>query len=440
MQFPSYVDLIFNIFHQNNFSAYLVGGAVRDFFMQKISYDFDFTTNALPCDIKRIFSGFKILDYGEKYGTIAVIIDENVIEITTFRGERKYLDNRHPDVFFTDSLAEDLKRRDFTINSICMDKDYNVIDLFGGIDDIKNKIIRTIGNREDRFSEDALRILRAIRFSSTLGFEIEDETFLAMKNNLELLNNISSERKFDEFSKCILGDNIGNTMKLYPEIFAAICPEILDMKGFLQNNPYHLYDVLEHSILVVDKTPSDLITRIASFFHDTGKVYTYSFKNNCGHFYNHGKFSQKIAKRDLQKLKVSNKILNDVLLLIKYHDCTVYPEKKDVKIWLNKIGEELLFKLFDLQIADTLAKSKKAMYKLDMIENARKIAYDVITNNECYCIKQLAINGYDVQNLGFSGPKIKQVLSFVLDSVICGKVSNTKDEIIELIKKEISHF
>lgn len=433
MEFPHYINLIFDTFYNNNFEAYLVGGCVRDFLLDKEVYDFDFTTNATPEEVKKLFKDYKLLLHGEKYGTVVILFDNVTIEITTFRKEISYNDNRHPKVVFTDSLEEDLSRRDFTINTICMDKMGKIVDLFDGKKDLEKSTIRAVGEPDLRFEEDALRILRAVRFASVLGFEIEEQTHIAMQKSLDFLDNISGERKYDEFIKTLLGKDIKRVFCDYSDIFGKICPEIPKMKGFLQNNPYHLYDILEHSSIVIDETPKDVETRLSAFFHDTGKVHSYSYKNGCGHFYGHGQISVGIAERDLTRLKVSKKILKNVLTLIKYHDYTVYPEKADVKRWLRKLGEVQLKKLLDLQLADTLAKSEKAFYKLDMITSARRIMNEILAKNETYLIEHLAINGNDLLKIGVQDKKIGEVLEFLLESIIEEKVKNQKEELLNLV-------
>ena len=435
MKFPHHINLIFDIFHKNNFQIYLVGGCVRDLLLGKQNYDYDFTTDATPLEIKEILKDFKILTYGEKYGTIAVLIDGETIEITTFRKEIEYKGNRHPNVEFTKNLKEDLSRRDFTINTLCIDAKGNIIDYFDGQSDLNNRLIRAVGNEKLRFEEDALRILRALRFASQLNFDIEEKTFKAILQHLDLLDNISAERKFDEFTKTLMGKYIKQAFCKYNQVFGKICIEIPKMKDFLQNNPYHLYDILEHTAIVIDETPFDIETRIAAFFHDTGKVHSYSFKNGCGHFYGHGKISVGIANRDLSNLKISKKMLKNILKLIKYHDYTVYPESADVKRWLRILGEEQLNKLFDLQIADTLAKSKKALYKLDMITASRNIMSMIIQKNECYLLEDLAINGEDLKLIGIEGRDIGKLLEFVLANVIEDRLKNQKEELLKFIRQ-----
>lgn len=419
------------------YEAYFVGGFVRDRLMHKDVYDIDITTNATPDKIKKVFSEFTVIETGIKHGTVTVILNEMSAEITTYRREGGYTDNRHPDeVSFCASLEQDLLRRDFTINALAFNDSSGIIDLFGGLYDIENKIIRCIGNPRDRFEEDALRILRALRFSSVLGFEIEKETSEAIHSCKFLLKNISSERIYSELKKTICGKNIKEIILNYIDVFEFILPELIGMKGFDQHNFHHKFDVLEHTAVVLENIEPDPVLRFAALFHDCAKPECFSLdENGVGHFYSHASLSAAKAKKALLRLKCDNFTLLTVEKLVKIHDSPIEESESSVRRKLNRYGEFLFDSLIKLQRADTLALADEYHKRSIHFERIEEIKNKIIEENQCFTLKKLDINGNDLIKEGLSGRQIGQALKFLLERVIEEKVKNEKETLIEFLKE-----
>ena len=336
------------------FEAGVVGGCNRDAIMGEIPHDWDICTSAIPDEIQGVFKGFRQLTMGLKHGTVVIIIEGEDIEITTYRVDGEYSDGRRPDnVAFTRSLVEDLSRRDYTQNAIFYNDFKGIVDPFNGVADIKNKVIRSVGNADKRLKEDALRILRGIRFASKLGFEVEEATKTAMFTNKELLKNVSIERITVEFIKTLQGKNAMNILDEFQEIIGYIIPETKAMMGFEQNNPYHIYDVWKHT-LVATHEASDLVLKLTMFFHDIAKPSCYTIdEKGIGHFYGHGDISARIASEIFKRMKMTNAEgingtdLKDVIELIKYHDIMIEPRKKSVRKILSKLdGNKVQFQRF----------------------------------------------------------------------------------------------
>ncbi len=435
---PDKIKLVLNKLHVAGFEAYVVGGCVRDTFLCKEPKDWDITTSATPDSIKKVFENYQQIDSGIKHGTVMVVIDKEVVEITTFRIDGEYSDGRRPDsVIYTQNIIEDLSRRDFTINA-CAISDTELIDPFGGQEDIRKRLIRCVGNPKERFNEDALRILRGIRFASVLNFSVEDKTKIAMLDGVEKLKNVSQERITVEFSKMLLGENVYNTLLEFKSIIAYIIPEVLQMIGFEQNNPHHIYTVYEHTLKAVASIDSDIVLRATMFFHDIAKPSCYSIdKNGVGHFYGHPEVSAQITERILQRMKYPTREVMDITELIKYHDAQIGNNSNSIKRLLNKIGELQFRRLLKVKRADILAQSLQ--YKEENLEKLRrveKIFEDVIANNKCFSISMLAINGYDLIELGLcEGKQIGVILKQLLEKVMDEEIKNTKEELINEVKK-----
>lgn len=418
---------------QKGYSAYLVGGCVRDFLMGKVPNDYDITTSARPEEIIDVFKDYSVIPTGIKHGTITVIIDELPLEITTYRIESAYSDMRHPDsVAFTEKLTDDLLRRDFTMNAIACDELGNIKDPLGGIADIKNNVIRCVGEANIRFSEDPLRILRAIRFAAVLGFEIEENTYKALFDNKNLLKNVSSERIRDEFIKLICGKYAGKTIIDFADILGVFIPEILPMKGFEQKNKHHIYDVLTHTAVAVDNIGQDKILRLSAFLHDFGKPDTFfTDDNGVGHFWGHNKVSMEIAENVLTRLKFDNDTKNKVTILVYRHDMPIENTDDSIKKLFNKITPELFFMLLDLKRADTLAHSPECFERIDLIDKISERAKNILEREECFSLKDLALNGDDIIKCGYlEGKQIGKLLNIALEGVIKGIVKNDKSELI----------
>ena len=428
-----------NMLHNDGYEAYLVGGCIRDLVMGIIPKDWDITTDALPDDIINSFIEYKTLPTGIKHGTVTVIIDDLPIEITTYRTEGQYTDGRRPDnVKFVSDLKEDLSRRDFTINALAYNG-LNLIDFFNGREDINNKLIRSIGDPNERFNEDALRILRALRFASVLGFNIDQLTQKAIFHNKALLNRISSERISSEFNKILTGENASKILEEYKEIIAVFIPEIEQTFSFKQNSPYHDLDVWQHTLKAIKHSEADLIVRLTLFFHDIGKPQCYTIDDEMiGHFYGHEACSVDIAEKVLKRLKYDMKTIDIVKKLIKYHDLKIEPNEKSVKRALNKIGEDFFPTLLEIKSGDAIAhRSPHAERCMDEICEIEKIYKKILSDNQCFSLKDLAVNGQDLIDLGFSeGTNIGKILNDLLEAVIDGNIQNEKQFLLKFAEKQ----
>ncbi|PRR81573.1 CCA tRNA nucleotidyltransferase [Clostridium vincentii] len=427
------------------FEAGVVGGCCRDAIMGEIPHDWDLCTSAMPDEIQAVFKEFRQLTMGLKHGTVVIIIEGEDIEITTYRVDGEYSDGRRPDnVIFTRSLAEDLSRRDYTQNAIFYNDFKGIVDPFNGVADIKNKVIRCVGNADKRLKEDALRILRGIRFASILGFEVEEDTKIAMFTNKKLLKNVSIERITVEFSKMLQGKNAINILNEFKEIIGFIIPETKAMMGFEQNNPYHIYDVWKHTLVATNKA-QDLVLKLTMFFHDIAKPSCYTIdEKGVGHFYGHGDISSKITAKIFRRMKITNaegisgSDLKDIIELIKYHDIKIEPRKKNVRKILSKLeGNELQFqRLLSVKRADALAQSpdklENSLKEIHMIE---LIFNEVVSEKYCTTLKDLAINGKDLIHLGIpAGKEVGIILNRLLEDVIDEKLPNEKSDLVIAIK------
>ncbi|NLY84839.1 MAG: CCA tRNA nucleotidyltransferase [Tissierellia bacterium] len=437
---PVYVERVLDKLEANGFSAYIVGGSVRDMLLGKTPSDYDIATDALPEEIEGVFKDYKTIEVGKKFGTIVVVQEECNIEVTTFRQDGEYLDGRRPEeVFFSKRLRDDLSRRDFTINSLAYNKETGIIDYFNGVEDLKNKIIKTVGRPEDRFKEDYLRIIRAVRFATQLEFSIEENTFSACKLYSKYLSNISMERIQEEFYKIILSKKPSIGLRLLKDIGAleVFLPELLDAVGFNQHNPHHEKDVFEHTLCVVDKVEPILHLRLAALFHDIAKPHTLTIDaEGVGHFYGHDKLGAKMAKTILKRLKASNEIIDKVSLLIDKH-MTQHAnfKEKGLKRLLAKMGEVEIFTLLKLQKADRLCSNRNADIS-HLIEKEEKIK-KIIENKEPYTIKHLAIKGDDLINLGYAqGKIIGDILNYLLKRVLENPALNEKEKLIQIVEEQ----
>ncbi len=419
--------------HGAGFDAYVVGGAVRDLVMGKTPHDYDITTSATPSEIKHLFR--RTVDTGLQHGTVTVIENGVGYEVTTYRSEYGYADSRHPDkVEFVTNLEEDLKRRDFTINAMCFKPGGEVIDLFGADKDLDAKLIRTVGEPKRRFSEDALRMMRAVRFAAVLGFALEEKTADAIKDCAQLIKNVSKERILGKLNKMLLSDNpiyIGLLYEL--GLMKYILPELDICFDTPQRNKYHIFDVGRHILCAVESTPKDLVLRWAALLHDVGKPICMSTdQNGIIHFYGHHKESAAIAANVLRRLRMDNDSARDITVLVENHDVRIEPTAPTVKRMLAKVGDRLFVKLLELQIADNKAKNPRYLTeKVQRIEAARSVYETVVAEGHPYTLSDLVVNGRDLIKLGFkAGREIGDTLKILLGEVIISPELNTREHLL----------
>ena len=431
MDMPKNVDTAINLLQSAGFEAYAVGGCVRDSLLGKTPNDWDITTSAKPEDMKSVFINFHCIDTGIKHGTVTVVIDDEPLEITTFRLDGEYEDNRHPkSVTFTSNLGADLGRRDFTVNAMAYSKMTGTVDLFGGQNDLKNKIIRCVGDPDRRFNEDALRILRALRFASALDFEIEEKTAQSLLKNCALLGNISEERIAKELLKLVCGKGAKRILTDFAPVLFEILPELQPMYKNSHDNPHHCYDIYEHTLIAVESIDPEPTLRFAMLLHDCGKPAVKKFdENGVAHFYGHQRISAEISAQILARLKVSNKFRDEILFLVSNHDrWELYENTEKMPRYLSKFGLDGVLKLLRVMRADVLAQSSEYRYRLDQIADAEEIAKNLAEQKPCLSLRELQINGRTLMDIGIpQGRKLGAVLAQLLDEVIDGVTKNTQE-------------
>ena len=428
MIIPAPVSLALALLNEAGYEAYVVGGCVRDALLGKTPGDYDICTSATPAETEAVFAGYRLIETGLKHGTVTVILDTYALEITTFRTESGYSDGRHPDeVTFTRTLAEDLSRRDFTVNAMAYSPKSGLVDLYGGRDDLNAGIIRCVGDPTLRFTEDALRIVRALRFAAVLGFDVEPETDKAIRALANRLSLISCERITAELKKAIVGDHFPNILTSFPSVFGVFLPEIIPCIDYDQNNPHHDFDLLTHLAKTVSYLPKDPILRLSGLLHDIGKPCSQSLdENGISHFYGHSAKSALMADTALKRLKLSNAEILRIVTLIRHHDGVIEPTERAVKRKIAKLGAPLFYDLLSLQRADHCAQRANNDFRKEYDDEIFHIANNVMQANECLSSKQMAIDGNDIMKIGLMGPQIGKMLAILLDAVLDGTVENEK--------------
>ncbi len=423
------------------FSAYVVGGAVRDLLAGNTPNDYDIATSALPEYVKGIFK--RTVDTGLKHGTVTVILNRRTYEVTTYRTESGYADSRHPDsVSFVRTIEEDLARRDFTINAMAYNPKYGLRDLYGGRADMEAGIIRAVGDPDVRFNEDPLRMLRAVRFSAKLGFDIEPATAAAARSNAALIRHVSNERILSELTKTLMSARPERIRALEDlGLMKYIIPELDECFHTPQKNKYHIYNVGDHIIEAVKNTRPDSELRWAALMHDIGKPYCLS-RDASGtiHFYGHHRISAEIADRILHTLHMDNATIKAVLQLVECHDVRVDATPTSVKRMLARLGDERFFKLLDLQEADSRAKNPAYIKeKIGRIDRVRTLAAEIIAERQPYQLSDLAVNGRDLIKCGYkAGREIGDTLKTLLDEVILDPRLNEREYLLKRAR-ELKH-
>lgn len=421
----------------HGFQAYAVGGCVRDSLLGRKPNDWDLTTNALPHETAACFADHRIIETGMKHGTIAILHEGELLEITTYRLDGDYEDNRHPiSVTFSKELRDDLSRRDFTVNAMAYHPNHGVVDCFDGQNDLNNGIIRCVGDPKTRFEEDGLRILRAIRFASVLGFSLEEKTAHAVHACKALLKNIASERIREEFCKLLCGKRAVPILREFADVVAVFLPELSRSFGFDQKSKYHCYDVWEHTLHALEENADgDLTVRLGILFHDVGKPDVFTEDEKGGHFPGHAERSIVLTDAALKRLRFDNATRELILKLVKYHDIPLIPEEKHVKRAILRFGEAGLSALLEIQRCDRLAHHPNYIDLPDYHSQIPKIVEKIIAENACLSLKSLAIKGDDLIALGFKpGKEIGEQLQILLDAVIDGAFPNDKNALLEFVR------
>lgn len=434
IKLPAKVKIILDTLHQAGYEAYAVGGCVRDTILMRTPDDWDITTSARPEEIKRVFA--RTIDTGIEHGTVTVLIAHTPYEVTTYRVDGVYTDHRRPDsVSFSASLGEDLARRDFTINAMAYNEEDGLVDRFGGMQDLQRKIVRCVGAPAERFGEDALRILRAVRFSAQLGFSIDPATRTGIEQLAPTLANISAERICTELVKLITSkhpDYLYTAWEL--GVTKIILPEFDRMMETPQNTPYHYLNVGEHTLTAMCAIPEDRILRLTMLLHDMGKPACRTTDSwGVDHFKGHGPEGVIIADKIMHRLRMDNDTIHKVKTLIKYHDWRMHPEQKEVRHAAARVGAELFPYLMQVQYADALAQSDYIKEQtLQRILDVWEVFKTIMDEKQCVTVKDLAVNGGDLIRLGFSqGPTIGAILQELLEIVLDDPQKNEREWLLE---------
>ncbi len=420
------------------YAAYAVGGCVRDACLGLTPHDYDLCTSALPRETEAVFGNKRLVLAGEKHGTVGVVTDFGVVEITTFRTEGAYRDNRHPDwVEFVSDVERDLARRDFTVNAMAYSPKRGFADPFGGREDLKNKVLRAVGEPEKRFQEDSLRILRGVRFAVRFDLTVDPETRKAMLSQAQLMDNLARERVFDELCKLLPlvdAEDLGQ----FAPILAAVIPELEPMIGFDQRSPHHAYDLFTHTAHVVAGVPAELTLRWAALLHDIGKVPTFTQdETGRGHFYGHAPRGAEMADQVLHRLKAPTALREQVVVLIEKHMTRLQPDKKLLRRQIGRLGWETVENLLYLQEADMGSKGTGKPEELAIFPQIRELLDQIKAENACLSLKDLAVNGHDLMEMGFTGRAIGQCLNTLLEQVIDERLPNEKAALLAFAKTQL---
>lgn len=430
--------LALSLLNGAGYEAFCVGGCVRDMIMGRCPNDFDITTSALPRQTKACFEGYHVIETGLKHGTVTVVIEGEPLEITTYRVDGEYRDNRRPrEVFFTSRLEDDLSRRDFTVNAMAYCPERGVVDVFGGREDIEKRVIRAVGDPDRRFNEDGLRILRALRFAAVLDFTIDPATADSIHRNRGLLKNISAERIMVEFVKLVCGVGGPRIMEEFSDVVCEIIPEFIPSVGFDQHNPYHIYDVYTHTLRALAAAEGDKYVKLAVLFHDIGKPGSYSEDERGGHFYGHHKLSASLTEQVLRRLKSDGKTLHTVVKLVDAHDRGLPPTEKSVRRLMCSFGEQDTRRLIQVRRADNSALVEwlvePRLQELDQIE---ALVNKICAEGELPSLKNLAVHGDDIIKLGVTpGKRIGEILNALLEGVLEGRLVNEKAVLLDAARK-----
>ena len=438
MYLPPYVIQCIDALEQAGFAAYAVGGCVRDACLGRTPHDYDLCTAALPEETEAVFTNYRLVLAGKKPGTVGVVTDGGVVEITTFRTEGNYRDNRHPEwVEFVPEIEKDLARRDFTVNAMAYSPTRGYADPFGGREDLRNHILRAVGQPETRFQEDSLRILRGIRFAVRYGLAIEPATAAAMESHAHLMDNLARERVFDELCKLLPGICAEDLLRFSP-ILAQVIPELAPMIGFDQRTRHHAYDLFTHTAHVTGAVSGELALRWAALLHDVGKIPCMTMDDaGQAHYYGHAQESAKMAEAILRRLKAPNELWEQVVALIERHMTLLLPDKKFLRRWIGKLGWETMEALLLLQEADMGSKGTGKPEETEQFSLLRNLLEEIRAENACLTLKDLAVNGRDLMALGYQGKAIGQALDLLLEQVLDEQLPNEKEALLNHLKTSV---
>ncbi len=422
------------------FEAYAVGGCVRDVMIGRVPNDWDITTSARPEETARVFAGYRIVETGIRHGTLTVLMEGMPLEITTFRCDGEYLDNRHPvSVTFARRVEDDLSRRDFTVNAMAYHPVRGLVDLFEGQKDIAQRRIACVGDAKTRFEEDGLRILRAIRFAAVLDFEIAEETAEAIHSCRALLSGIAAERLREELCKLVCGVGAARILREYHDVIEVFIPEFAPCVGFAQNTKYHCYDVYEHTLRALEQeTAGDLCTRLALLFHDIGKPRCYTEDEQGGHFKGHGAVGTEMTDKILLRLRFDNTTRERVVKLCDYHDREIPAEARSVKRLMRAFSDEDILRLMEVKRCDRVAHAEGYNTPSEALVRIPQIVEEIRAADECISLRTLAVKGDDLIALGVpKGREIGRILSELLDAVMDGELPNEREALLEAAKKKL---
>lgn len=436
---PQEVQRILRRLEAAGFEAYTVGGCVRDMLMGTAPHDWDVTTSALPEETMALFDHFAI-PTGLRHGTVTVRSGGLACEVTTFRTDGDYTDHRHPAaVSFTRDLTEDLARRDLTVNAMAMDVRGTLYDPFRGQQDIQAKILRCVGQPDRRFSEDALRILRTLRFSATLGFAIEEDTHRALRQQCGDLRYVAAERVREELTKLLCGQDAGRVLAEEPQVLGVVLPEILPCVGFEQHNRHHCYDVWHHTAHAVDAAPPEPVLRWTMLLHDLGKPQCFTLdERGVGHFYGHHRPGTEMAEAICRRLRFDNAAARRICTLVRYHDRPISLTEKAIRRAMNQLGVDALRQLCDVKRADNMAQHPDYRSRQQEIDKGEAMMDDLLARDACFSLRQLAVNGRDMAALGLQSRQIGRTLQALLEAVMDGAVENEREALLAMAAKKAS--
>lgn len=434
--FPAAVSAVLARLEQAGFAAYAVGGCVRDTLLGRVPEDWDVTTAARPEQVTALFAG-RCIPTGLLHGTVTVRQDDLSVEVTTFRADGPYSDHRRPDaVRFSDSLAEDLCRRDLTVNAMAMDRRGAVTDLHGGREDLRQGVLRCVGEPDRRFDEDALRIMRTLRFAAVLGFSVEEETAAALRRKAPLLTDIAAERLLSEMDRLLCGHHVLPVLLAYPDVLGVFLPELLPCVGLDQRNRHHCYDVWGHTAHAVAAVPPEPVLRWTMLLHDVGKPACFTVDDQgVGHFYGHPKVSAALAEEICRRLRMDKRTAREVVTLVQWHDRDIPRTEKAIARAVHQLGEETFRRLLAVKRADNLAQHPAYRSRLAEIDKAEALLDGLLAKRACFALRDLAVNGRDLLALGLSGPAVGRTLNALLEQVLDGTLPNERETLLAQVRK-----